>query len=107
MQARTVPSIRDLGGSPTDTVKGEAVRLDTVGKERLDLLGPAQTDGLKPSEFQFDYLPGGPEGTYTPPKPETFYDKLSSRQAIFLEKMQHRQKFLQKLENYKMQPLKV
>ena len=84
LQARTVPSIRDLGGSPTDTVKGEAVRLDTVGKERLDLLGPAQTDGLKPSEFQFDYLPGGPEGTYTPPKPETFYDKLSSKASNIL-----------------------
>tara|TARA_R100001594_G_scaffold92662_2_gene126966 strand:+ start:79 stop:1719 length:1641 start_codon:yes stop_codon:yes gene_type:complete len=25
--------------------------------------------GLKPSEFQFDYLPGGPEGTYAPPPP--------------------------------------
>ena len=75
LQARTIPSLRDLGGSSTDTVRGDAVKFDNVKTDKLDLLGPAQTDGLKPSEFQFDYLPGGPEGTYTPPKSPSFFDK--------------------------------
>jgi len=31
----------------------------------------SSSTGLKPSEFQFDYLPGGPEGTYAPPPEST------------------------------------
>jgi len=36
LQARTVPSIRDLGGSSTDTVKGDAVKFDKPVIEKLD-----------------------------------------------------------------------
>ena len=78
-------------------------------KRGLTLLGPAQTDGLKPSEFQFDYLPGGPEGTYTPPKPETFYDKLSSKTSniLFGKDATQTEIFAKAGELQKMQPLKV
>tara|TARA_R100001079_G_scaffold18594_1_gene9425 strand:+ start:57 stop:1667 length:1611 start_codon:yes stop_codon:yes gene_type:complete len=73
LQGRTLPSIRDLGGSTTDTVRadtvrGDAVKFDKVGIEKLDPIGGS--DVSVGSDLYGEYDP------LVPKKPTTF-DTLS------------------------------
>tara|TARA_R100000654_G_scaffold2448_4_gene9150 strand:- start:5463 stop:7055 length:1593 start_codon:yes stop_codon:yes gene_type:complete len=101
LQARTVPSLRDLGGSSTDTVRGDAVRLDKVGIEKLDPIKTADIDVTvgKDNFGEFDPLI---------PKKPTMYESLKSGASNFGDYiMPDKKSFVDVLKEKNIDPLKA
>lgn len=99
LQGRALPSIRDLGGSPTDTVRGDAVKLDKPVIEKLDPV--KATDVSVGSDLYGEFDP------IVPKKPTMFESLKSGASKVGDFLMPDKKSFIDVLKESKIDPMKA